>query len=138
MASQTFGNLEPYADWNQLASSAGTVVAAFVAIVIVGVGLSRILPTMPFFENLVLAPPGSNADSAEPKLRSENEQSAQRGAAAVGLQGMALSVLRPAGKAQFEGRVLDVISDGPFIPAGSTIEIVTASRTRIVVRQVGT
>ncbi len=136
MASQTFGNLEPYADMNQLASSAGTIVAAFIAMVAVGIGLSRILPSLPFFENLVLAPPGANADASEPRLRTEEDvANAALGAAAVGLQGVALSVLRPAGKAQFDDRVVDVISDGPFIPAGSTIEIVSASRTRIIVRQ---
>lgn len=133
MASQTFGNLEPSADWNQLASSFGTIFVALIAMGIVGIGLSRLLPSLPFFDSLVLSPPGSAADHGhEPQLRTKDESAAQ---AAIGLQGVALSVLRPAGKAQFGERVLDVISDGPFIPAGSTIEIVSATRTRIVVRQ---
>lgn len=139
MAIQTFGNLEPYADWNQLASSFGTVFAALLAIGILGIGLSRILPSLPFFDSLVLSPPGSAADQgAEPRLRIKDEQAGSLvGAqAAVGLQGVAVSVLRPAGKAQFGDRILDVVSDGPFIPAGSSIEIVSATRTRIVVRQV--
>jgi membrane-bound serine protease (ClpP class) len=133
MASQTFGNLEPSADWNQLASSFGTIFVALVAMGLVGVGLSRLLPSLPFLDGLVLSPPGSATDHGnEPQLRTKDESAGQ---AAIGLQGVALSVLRPAGKAQFGDRVLDVISDGPFIPAGSTIEIVSATRTRIVVKQ---
>lgn len=139
MASQTFGNLEPSADMNQLASSLGVVVAALVTMGFVGAALSQVLPKIPFFEGLILNPPGSTAEgSAEPRLRIDEETSEASATvpAAVGLRGTALSVLRPAGKAQFGERVLDVVSDGPFVPAGSAIEIVSASRTRIVVRQV--
>jgi membrane-bound serine protease (ClpP class) len=135
MASQTFGNIEPYADMNQLASSFGTVFAALVMIGLVGAGLSRILPRLPFFDTLVLAPPGGSLDTQEPRLRPDID-STTIAATLVGTRGTALSVLRPAGKVQFGDRMLDVVSDGPFIPAGSEVEIVSASRTRIVVRQV--
>lgn len=135
MASQTFGNLEPYADWDQLASSFGTVFAALIVIGFMGMVLSRVLPNLPFFESLVLSPPSSGvADADEPRLRPDGD--AEAGAIAVGQQGVALSILRPSGKAQVGDRVIDVISDGPYIPAGSTIEIVAAGRNRIVVRQV--
>lgn len=134
MASQTFGNIEPYADMNQLASSFGTIIAALVMMGLVGAGLSRILPRLPFFDALVLAPPGGSLDMQEPRLRPETEAAGI--AAAIGTRGTALSVLRPAGKVQFGERLLDVVSDGPFIPAGVEVEIVSATRTRIVVRQV--
>jgi membrane-bound serine protease (ClpP class) len=135
MASQTFGNLEPHADWDQLASSFGTVFAALVIIGLLGMVLSRVLPTLPFFESMVLSPPGSNtAETAEPRLRPESPPDS--GGISVGQQGVALSILRPAGKAQMGDRVIDVVSDGPYIPAGSTIEVVSAGRSRIVVRQV--
>ena len=45
-------------------------------------------------------------------------------------------MLRTAGKAQIGGRVIDVVSDGPFIAAGSTLEIVSVAGNRVVVRQI--
>ncbi len=138
MASQTFGNLEPYADWNQLASSFGTVFAALVAIGFLGVGLSRLLPRLPFFDNLILSPPGMSVDSfSEPQLRREDAPADAEAETALplGVQGIALSMLRPAGKAQVGDRVIDVVSDGPFIAAGSTLEIVSIAGNRVVVRQ---
>jgi membrane-bound serine protease (ClpP class) len=44
-------------------------------------------------------------------------------------------LLRPAGKAEIDGRVVDVVSDGGMIAAGSLIEVVHASQNRIVVRE---
>jgi membrane-bound serine protease (ClpP class) len=139
MASQTFGNLEPYADWNQLASSFGTVFAALVAIGFLGIGLSRLLPRLPFFDSLVLSPPGMGADDFnEPHLRPDDNPAATEAEAAllIGQSGVALSMLRPAGKAQVGDRVIDVVSDGPFIAAGSTLEIVSVAGNRVVVRSV--
>ncbi len=138
MASQTFGNLEPYADWDQMASSFGTVVAALVVMGALGMVLSRVLPSLPFLDSMVLSPPGSGPDVfTEPRLRQADEGSTAGGEFAAGQQGVALTILRPAGKAQVGDRVVDVISDGGYIPQGSTVEIVSASRKRIVVRQLG-
>jgi len=138
MASQTFGNLEPYADWNQLASSFGTVIAALILIGFIGAGLSRVLPSLPFFDSLVLSPPGGALETQlEPRLRPDTESGIPGlpSGTAAGVRGTALSDLRPAGKVQFGQRVIDVVSDGSFIPAGTEVEIVSASRSRIVVRQ---
>jgi membrane-bound serine protease (ClpP class) len=55
---------------------------------------------------------------------------------AAGQQGQTLSMLRPAGKARIGGRVADVVSDGPFIAEGATVEVAQVSGSRIVVRQV--
>jgi membrane-bound serine protease (ClpP class) len=44
--------------------------------------------------------------------------------------------LRPAGKAKINGRLIDVVSDGPFIPADRRIEVVEVSGNRVVVREI--
>jgi membrane-bound serine protease (ClpP class) len=54
----------------------------------------------------------------------------------VGAEGVALTSLRPSGKAEFEGRVLDVVSDGLVIDAGRRVRVVSAAEFRVVVEAV--
>ena len=54
----------------------------------------------------------------------------------TGRRGTALTLLRPAGSVDIDGRYLDVVADGQFIEAGATVEVVAVSGRRIVVRQV--
>ena len=44
-------------------------------------------------------------------------------------------MLRPSGKARFDNRILDVISEGPFIMADANLEVIAISGNRIVVRE---
>lgn len=53
----------------------------------------------------------------------------------VGSEGMALTVLRPSGTADFNGVKLDVVSEGEFIPKDSTVTIIKVEGHRIVVKQ---
>lgn len=53
----------------------------------------------------------------------------------IGSEGVALTVLRPSGTADFSGVKLDVVSDGEFIPKGSTVTITKVEGNRIVVKQ---
>ena len=46
-----------------------------------------------------------------------------------------MTVLRPAGKAEIDGRLVDVVSDGPFVNEGARVEVVHVAGNRIVVRQ---
>lgn len=50
--------------------------------------------------------------------------------------GVAKSELRPAGKGIFDGRILNVTSEGDYIEGGTRIQIVEVSGNRIVVRAV--
>ena len=51
-------------------------------------------------------------------------------------EGVALTVLRPAGTGSFEGRRLDVVSDGNFIEKGIRIKIVRIDGRRILVERI--
>jgi membrane-bound serine protease (ClpP class) len=53
----------------------------------------------------------------------------------VGLEGIATTVLRPAGTGDFQGRKLDVVTDGGFIPKGTPIRITQVEGFRIVVEK---
>lgn len=52
----------------------------------------------------------------------------------LGREGVALSQLRPAGIADFEGERLDVVTEGGFISRGSKIKVIAVEGTRIIVR----
>jgi membrane-bound serine protease (ClpP class) len=53
----------------------------------------------------------------------------------AGMKGLALSILRPSGKALIEDRRADVIADGTWIEQGAAIEIVKVEGNRIYVRK---
>ena len=54
----------------------------------------------------------------------------------LGQQGVSLTMLRPAGKARMNERIVDVVSEGPFIAADAAIEVIAVTGNKIVVRQV--
>lgn len=56
-------------------------------------------------------------------------------AALVGQEGKALTVLRPAGTAQFGDLKVDVVTEGEFLPAGVSVRVVQVEGTRVVVRR---
>jgi membrane-bound serine protease (ClpP class) len=62
-------------------------------------------------------------------------QAPETTAAAVGTRGVAVTTLRPAGKAELQGEVIPVESDGEFVEAGSEVEVIEVSGNRIVVRR---
>jgi membrane-bound serine protease (ClpP class) len=58
---------------------------------------------------------------------------AERAAALVGKEGVAITALRPAGAAEIEGRRVDVVTDGVFVDAGRPVRVVSVEGARVVV-----
>ncbi len=58
------------------------------------------------------------------------------GVARVGDLGRAESLLRPAGKARFGDRLLDVVSEDGYVPAGTPVRITRREGVKVVVRRV--
>ncbi len=54
----------------------------------------------------------------------------------VGKEGTAVTVLRPAGTADFDGVRLDVVTDGEFLEKGEGVQIVMVQGRRIVVKAI--
>ncbi len=52
-----------------------------------------------------------------------------------GRRGRALSALRPAGKARLGEAVVDVVTEGEFIPEGMEVEVIAREGSRVVVRR---
>ncbi|MEI8016739.1 MAG: NfeD family protein [Schlesneria sp.] len=119
----------------ELTWKTGQVILSLGIVVAFGVMFAKFLPSLPGFDSMVLGPPGVNAD--EPRLRLETFPSTAyvNDAVSIGDSGTALTMLRPSGKARFDNRILDVISEGPFIMADANLEVIAISGNRIVVRE---
>ena len=53
----------------------------------------------------------------------------------MGRHGTVLTELRPAGSALIDGRPVDVISEGAFLPKGEEVIVVAVNGSRVVVRK---
>jgi membrane-bound serine protease (ClpP class) len=89
-------------------------------------GLSRWLPKTALYGDLV-----SQSVSGVVSVQVQ----AQEQAARLGQIGVALSVLRPGGKAQFGEVVLDVITQGEMLDKGSRVRIIGHSATEAIVEK---
>ncbi len=89
--------------------------------------LGRLLPKTPLYKVLV-------SESAS-GVMTEAKQQEQRGTL-QGQIGVALSNLRPGGKAQFGDQVLDVISQGDMLPKGTRVKIIGFSAAEALVEAV--
>jgi membrane-bound serine protease (ClpP class) len=54
----------------------------------------------------------------------------------VGTEGVAITDLRPAGAAKFGSERIDVVSDGPWVPAGTPVRVIRAEGYRHVVEPI--
>ncbi len=72
-------------------------------------------------------------------LRSVNDSTAvesQEGRVHAGDEGVALSSLRPAGKAEIGGQILEVRTRGAYADAGSKVRVVQVAGAQIFVEQI--
>jgi membrane-bound serine protease (ClpP class) len=104
------------------------ILIAFVgAALAIGV-LSRVLPKTSVYHKLV-----SQSASGVNTVAELEQQQASR----VGQVGIALSALRPGGKAQFGDQIIDVISQGEMVAKGQRVKIIGHSGTEAIVEAVG-
>ena len=54
----------------------------------------------------------------------------------IGKQGMSLTPLRPAGTVAVEDERIDVVTEGGYVDAGKTVEVIKVEGSRIVVREI--
>jgi len=54
----------------------------------------------------------------------------------LGKTGRTLTMLRPAGTAEFDGAKLDVVSEGEYIEKNSSVKVIKVEGRRIVVREI--
>jgi len=99
------------------------VLGSFFAAGIIVMIVARYLPAMPFFRRVVQSYYLREARAGAPPEMAQM----------VGRSGVALSALRPAGRADFDGKLLDVVTDGGFIEKGMRVRILEVHGSRVVV-----
>jgi len=91
--------------------------------------LAKYLPKTSFFHGLVLAS-RNPAGAALSPTKSEFTR------VPVGAEGVARSILRPSGRAEFGGEFHDVITMGQFVDPGTRVRVVAVEGARIVVEPI--
>src|SRR6266850_7709590 len=103
---------------------------ALVAAAIVIALLAKYLPRTSLYRRFALMtsnPPG-------PSLAGTPREFATALALSPGMEGVSLSILRPSGKARFVDQIIDVITQGEFIPPNTSITVVRRDGMRVVVK----
>src|SRR5881398_482506 len=102
------------------------LVGSFIVIAL----LARYLPRTSIYRRFALMdsnPPG-------PSLAGAPRQFATALALASGMQGTAVTVLRPSGKARFADHVVDVVTEGEFIAPQTPVTVIQTDGMRVVVK----
>jgi membrane-bound ClpP family serine protease len=96
--------------------------------------LSRYLPKIKFLSGLMLAPTLSPAGRGEARPSETRPPESAEPELEVGHVGVALTKLRPSGKARFGDAVVDVVATAEFLDVGANVQIVEIHGNRVVVR----
>jgi membrane-bound serine protease (ClpP class) len=102
------------------------IVGSFIIIAL----LARYLPRTSIYRRFALMdsnPPG-------PSLAGVPRQFATALTLTPGTQGMAITVLRPSGKARFADHVVDVVTEGEFIAPQTPVTVIQTDGMRVVVK----
>jgi len=109
--------------WNLLKVTGSLLASAALIAVLV-----RFMPSIPVLQRLV------NRRTMATVFASEGlERHIPDLAHMVGKSGVALTTLRPAGRAEFRGVRLDVVTEGDFIEKGERVQVLAVHGSRIVV-----
>jgi membrane-bound serine protease (ClpP class) len=102
------------------------LIASAVAIMI----LARYLPRTSLYKRFVLSAdiPGG------PSLSGPSRNFATAQQLSPGDEGKAVTTLRPSGKALFGDQIVDVVTDGAFIPVETGVAVVSSDGMRVVVK----
>jgi len=120
---------EPSFYW-ELGKNAGIFGGALLVSLLAAYTIGRYLPYIPYANRLVLRPP--EADSSESFLPPQLAQTA----GLLGAVGVAVTELRPAGKARFGEHYVDVIAEGHFVAAGAKVQVVEIDGLHVLVKAV--
>ena len=106
-----------------------TIVVVLIIVPIVGPMLMHYWPRTAMGKKFVLTAADDDATVAQMPVNLELEQ-------LRGRYGKTVSPLRPSGVANFDGRRVDVLSEGALVDAGQWVKVIDVSAGRVVVRHV--
>ncbi len=115
-------------EWKRAEEGAVTIAIALLSFIVVAVILVKFLPKTPFLNKLILAASEKSSDGFRVGAGKEK-------AANPGDTGVAVSTLRPAGRARIGDKTVDVVAQGNFIEKGEKIQVIEVSGNRVVVKR---
>ncbi len=125
LASQGFVIPRTNAELATLTRSLSVLIGSILAFFVVAAFIARYFGSLPVLGMLMLKPPADGEQEPHPAAVEQPP--------VVGELGRADSALRPAGRARFGHRLLDVMTEGDFFPPGTPVRITSISGRRIVV-----
>jgi membrane-bound serine protease (ClpP class) len=94
--------------------------------------LAKYLPRTSFYQRFALV----TSNPSGPSLGNPEQHFANAVRLTPGAQGVAVSMLRPSGKARFADQLVDVITDGEFVSAETPVTVVQTDGMRVVVKAI--
>lgn len=129
LASLTFVRPHSEAEVEELSRAVGTVALAGLGMMAIVLVSRRYLPQAPLFRQIVLEPPH---DEELDELG--HRESLADYSTLIGMQGIATTDLRPAGKARINHELIDVIAESEPLDHDTPVIVVEAQGSRVVVR----
>ncbi|MCS7015945.1 MAG: hypothetical protein NZM42_07495 [Gemmatales bacterium] len=115
-------------EYVRMAQYFGMLGGGLVAAIVLAFLIGRHLPSVPWLRGLVLVPPESVLPETSIAVPIREYQQY------LGAVGVAVTALRPAGKARFGDVLLDVTAEGQYLDVGTRVQVIEVEGTRIVVQ----
>jgi hypothetical protein len=115
-------------EYTALGTNIGMFAGSMVAAIFAAYTVARYLPHIPYANKLVLTPPEETAE--------EEAAALAQPAGMLGAIGVAITTLRPAGKARFGDQFIDVVAEGYYVETGQRVQIIEIDGMRVVVKPV--
>lgn len=117
----------PFFNYQNISVAIVQLTGALVGALILVFLLAKFLPKSTVFNRLILAD-AEKAEQGFVSYPSEKEL--------IGAEGVALTTLRPAGSAEFNGKRVDVVADWEYIEKGKKIKVLRVEGIKVVVKEV--
>ena len=138
MASQDFVIPSDAAEWGQFRVNLLIVLGSVLGVLVLFFAQIMLLDSLPGLNRFRLATPAGEAGGGETQAMGgllRTAASSSRQAVPVGAAGVAESDLRPSGKVLINEQLVDVITEGDYVPAGTRVEVLRVEGNRIIVRR---
>ncbi len=117
-------------DYDRLADAGQTMAVGVSLFAVFVLATWKLFPKTPFYHWVVLT-------TTQQPDQGYIVQTAEQQTSAVGLKGVAATMLRPAGRGRFGDTTFDIVTRGEFIEPGTPVEIIEADGNRYVVKAIG-
>ncbi|BDS04984.1 serine protease [Oceaniferula spumae] len=114
--------------WNFITGPSLALAAGLIGAVILILLMMRFLPSAPIFNRLVMS---------RELVKGSGIETATTQSDRLGQKGKTITDLRPAGKGEFDGTVLDITAANGFIASGQDVVIISEDGMRIQVKEAG-